>query len=129
MGGSVSPPSFIPGTSQTLNIFEPRYQALYNDILLSGSRTVAVFTKSSGNETMLSEAPGLWSIVFACDPCVDQKKCAHTRPTSPTTALRSASAAWWTTRRQLPSRTKTARGASSADASGRRCATECDAEW
>ena len=33
---------FMPFSQQRLNIFEPRYRALYNDILLSGSRRFVV---------------------------------------------------------------------------------------
>lgn len=33
---------YLPNTEHTLNIFEPRYRKMYNDILLSGSRSFAV---------------------------------------------------------------------------------------
>jgi len=34
--------SYLPGTNQVLNIFEPRYRAMYNDILFNGSRQFVV---------------------------------------------------------------------------------------
>mmetsp|Transcript_26906 Transcript_26906/g.66304 ORF Transcript_26906/g.66304 Transcript_26906/m.66304 type:complete len:382 (+) Transcript_26906:48-1193(+) len=40
LGGYV----YLPYTEHTLNIFEPRYRAMYNDILFSGSRRFAVCT-------------------------------------------------------------------------------------
>jgi hypothetical protein len=36
-----------PKTEHTLNIFEPRYRKLYNDILFSGSRRFAVCALNS----------------------------------------------------------------------------------
>jgi len=34
--------AYIPGTEQVLNIFEPRYRQMYNDILFNGSRRFVV---------------------------------------------------------------------------------------
>jgi len=34
--------AYLPGSEQVLNIFEPRYRAMYNDILFNGSRQFAV---------------------------------------------------------------------------------------
>ena len=32
--------AYTPGSTQTLNIFEPRYRKMYNDILMSGLDTL-----------------------------------------------------------------------------------------
>ena len=34
--------AYTPGSTQVLNIFEPRYRAMYNDILFSGARRFMV---------------------------------------------------------------------------------------
>jgi len=38
-------PPYIPATMHTLNVIEPRYVAMYNEILMKGSRSFAVFAR------------------------------------------------------------------------------------
>jgi len=38
-------PPYIPATTHTLNVIEPRYVAMYNEILMKGSRSFAIFAR------------------------------------------------------------------------------------
>merc|ERR1719316_596068 len=43
LDGRFGATAYTPGESQSLNIFEPRYRTMYNDILMTGSRSFAMF--------------------------------------------------------------------------------------
>jgi len=68
---------YTPYSEHRLNIFEPRYRAMYNDILFSGSRRFAVCT-------MHPEDGRFSEYATVCEPCIQthtlalsHEWCAH----------------------------------------------------
>ncbi|KAJ1456872.1 hypothetical protein M885DRAFT_481987 [Pelagophyceae sp. CCMP2097] len=47
--------AYTPGSTQTLNIFEPRYRKMYNDILMSGSRRFVTTMVNPAGDGELAE--------------------------------------------------------------------------
>merc|ERR1719183_3347096 len=64
--------AYVPGTEQSLNIFEDRYKEMFNDIILSGTRRFAVCTDTTNGETEnahLDKRFARVAVVFSVSDC------------------------------------------------------------
>jgi len=54
LDSNVGARSLIPGTEESFNIIEPRYVSMYDDLLMKGSRSFAIFARNPKDQKQLA---------------------------------------------------------------------------